>query len=291
MTAQNEDTSKEITLAGSSEAIVLRRLKSPQEYNECVELQEETWGKGFAEHVPASILMVTQKIGGVAAGAFDKRGRMIGFVFGMTGVKKGRLVHWSDMLAVREDVRGLGLGQALKLYQRDLLIPIGVEEIYWTYDPLVARNAHLNLNRLGGEISEYVVEMYPDDSRSELHRGIGMDRFIVVWRITSKRVERSLAGTPDQLPKALLDAPVVNATLGSDGRSSPSEGELKNLPAVRVEIPSDILAVRDTTLDVARRWRASTRKAFLHYLEKEYEVKGFHRDDASGRCFYLLTGA
>jgi predicted GNAT superfamily acetyltransferase len=290
MTSDNEDTSKRITLAGSTDPIVLRRLNSPEEYNECVELQEETWGKGFAEHVPASILMVTQKIGGVTAGAFDKQGRMIGFVFGMTGVKKGRLVHWSDMLAVRMEVRGLGLGQALKLYQRDLLIPIGVEEIYWTYDPLVARNAHLNLNRLGAEISEYVVEMYPDDSHSDLHRGIGMDRFIAVWRITSERVKQSLAGKPDLLPKALLDAPVVNVILGSDGLSSPSEGELKDLSAVRVEIPADILAVRDETLDVARRWRASTRKAFLHYLEKGYEVKGFHRDAVSGRYFYVLTG-
>jgi predicted GNAT superfamily acetyltransferase len=234
--------------------------------------------------------MVSQKIGGVTAGAFDERGEMIGFVFGLTGVKEGHLVHWSDMLAVRKDARGFGLGQALKLYQRDLLVPIGVEEIYWTYDPLVARNAHLNLDRLGAEIAEYVVEMYPDDSRSELHRGIGMDRFVVAWRITSERVNRALAGTPDQLPDAVLDAPVVNVKLGSDGRSSPSENELKSLPFVRVEIPADIHAVRNESLDVARRWRVSTREAFLHYLGKGYQVKGFQRDASSGRCFYILTG-
>jgi chorismate synthase len=288
MTPQNDDTSKRITLPKSTGAIDLRRLSSSEDYEECVRLQEETWGGGFAEHVPASILMVGQRIGGVTAGAFDERGHMIGFVFGLTGVKEGRLVHWSDMLAVRKDARGLGLGKALKIYQRDLLIPLGVEEIYWTYDPLVARNAHLNLDRLGAEIDEYVVEMYPDDAQSDLHRGIGMDRFIVAWRIRSERVNRFLAGTPDQLPKAVLDAPVVNATLGLNGRCSPSEGELKSLPAVKVEIPSDIHAVRNESMDMARGWRVSTRKAFVHYLGKGYEVKGFVRDTSSGRCFYIL---
>jgi predicted GNAT superfamily acetyltransferase len=291
MAAQHDDTCRRITLPGSRRAIILRRLSTPEDYKECVNLQEETWGGGFSEHVPASILMVSQKLGGVTAGAFNEHGGMIGFVFGLTGVNEGRLVHWSDMLAVRKDVRGLGLGKILKLYQRDLLIPLGVEEIYWTYDPLVARNAHLNLVRLGAEVAEYVVEMYPDDSRSELHRGIGMDRFVVVWRITSQRVNRILAGTPDQLPNALLDAPVVNTKQGSDGRRSPSEGELKSWPSVKVEIPLDIHAVRDESPDIAYGWRASTRRAFLHYLENGYKVRGFHRDASSGRCFYILVGA
>jgi len=290
MTLQREETSKRITLPGSKGPILLRRLSSLDEYRECVNLQEETWGTGFAEHVPASILMVGQKIGGVTAGAFDQRGQMIGFVFGLTGVKEGRPVHWSDMLAVRKEVRGLGLGLSLKLYQRELLIPLGVEEIYWTYDPLVARNAHLNLNRLGAEVAQYVVDMYPDDSGSELHRGIGMDRLVVVWRITSERVKRILAGTPDRLSAGALDAPVVNSKLGADGRSLPSEGELKGVPSVKVEIPSDIHAVRNESLDAARGWRASTRRAFQHYLKKGYAVKGFHREASSGRCFYIVVG-
>ncbi|MBF8248247.1 MAG: hypothetical protein HW374_1047, partial [Bacteroidetes bacterium] len=183
------DSSKQVTLPGSSETLTLRRLSSTDDYNACVRLQQETWGAGFTENVPATILMVSQKIGGVTAGAFDKNGVMVGFVFGLTGWKDGKPIHWSDMLAVKNELRNSGLGRILKLYQRELVLPLGIEEIYWTYDPLVAKIAHLNFNKLGAEVSEYVANMYPDNSGSELHRGIGMDRLIVVWRIASDRVQ------------------------------------------------------------------------------------------------------
>ena len=42
---------------------------------------------------------------------------MLGFVFGMTGVQEGRLVHWSDLLAVRPEARDRGIGRRLKLFQ------------------------------------------------------------------------------------------------------------------------------------------------------------------------------
>ena len=86
--------------------ITIRDLSSLQDYADCVALQDETWGAGFSERVPTAILRVSQIIGGVAAGAFDKSGKMVGFVFGMTGVHGRELVHWSDMLAVREELRG-----------------------------------------------------------------------------------------------------------------------------------------------------------------------------------------
>ena len=79
----------------------IRPFSTLEDYAACVELQEETWGAGFSERVPIAILKVAQRIGGVTAGAFDDTGRMVGFVFGMTGLERGEIVHWSDMLAVR----------------------------------------------------------------------------------------------------------------------------------------------------------------------------------------------
>ena len=78
---------------------------------------------------PLSILKISQKVGGIAAGAFAPDGRMLGFVFGLTGVRDGRLFHWSHMLAVDPEARDLGLGTRLKLYQRELLLPSGVEGV------------------------------------------------------------------------------------------------------------------------------------------------------------------
>lgn len=261
----------------SSDVHQIRPLQSAADFQACLRLQRETWGEHFSETVPPSILMVCQRIGGVAAGAFSAEGRLDGFVFGLTGVERGRLVHWSDMLAVRPEVRNLGIGRRLKEFQRRTVAALGVELIYWTYDPLVARNAHLNLNRLGAEVTEYVQDMY-GESDSVLHRGLGTDRFVVAWSVH----EASGRVRPAPAPEAVDQAPVLNPA----GSVPPA---LPAAPLVRIEIPPDIQAVQNTSMEEAARWRASTREAFLTCLERGYRVDGVFREARSGRCFYLLS--
>ena len=138
----------------------LRLLDSESDYAACVRLQRLTWGVGFGEVVPASVLKITNRVGGIVAGAFAA-GELLGFVYGITGLLRGRLVHWSHMLAVRPEARDQGIGLQLKHFQRDVLRGRGVGQVLWSFDPLVARNAHLNLVRLGVRVEEYVTDMYP----------------------------------------------------------------------------------------------------------------------------------
>ena len=166
--------------------VTIRPLDSRGDYDACVRLQREVWGADFVDVVPATILMVSQRVGGVAAGAFDADGRLLGFVFGISGLRGGEPVHWSDMLAVRPEARGAGLGKRLKHFQRGQLLERGVRRMLWTYDPLVARNANLNLNGLGAAPVEYVVDMY-GDTHSTLHAGLETDRFVVEWRLDAPR--------------------------------------------------------------------------------------------------------
>ena len=157
--------------------VSIRPITDPAELQECVTLQLDTWGQEFADVVPVSMLQITEKMGGVVSGAFDERGKLLGVVYGITGLKDGVLAHWSHMLAVRPAARNGGIGKRLKLHQRDLLLAMNVQTMYWTFDPLVARNAHLNLNKLGAQVHEFVRDMYGASS-SDLHR-LGTDRFIV----------------------------------------------------------------------------------------------------------------
>lgn len=265
----------------------IRPLKSADDYRACLRLQKETWGEAFTECVPPSLLMVGQKLGGLSAGAFSSGGELLGFVFGLTGVKDGRLVHWSDMLAVKPAARDLGLGKRLKLYQRQHCLELGIETIYWTYDPLEARNAHLNINKLGANIDEYVPDMYVS-SDSVLHRGLAMDRFVVAWRIAGARVEEALAGRRAFQHPAFVDAPIANTRLDSDGRPEPVDLPLPTEPLVRVEIPEDIQQCKAESLQRGIAWRANTRRVFLQYLPNGYEVDAFYRDAESHRCFYVL---
>ncbi len=260
----------------------IRPLASEGDLAQGVAIQRLTWGEHFTEVVPATILKISQKVGGVAAGAFDAQGLLVGFVFGLTGVRAGRLVHWSHMLAVRPEARGAGLGKQLKLYQRDVLLAEGVSEVRWTFDPLVAQNANLNLNALGAEIEAYVPEMYGSNTGSELHSGLGTDRLVVLWRIAEPKVERAIAGGAPPLERRLLEAPMAN----------PEASEPAALPAdaaIRIEVPADIQQVKREAMEMARAWRASVRRAFLWYLERGYRVAGFVHGDRQGRCWYVLA--
>lgn len=252
---------------------IFRPLSSLPDYEACIELQRHTWGRDFSDVVPLSILKVSQKAGGIAAAAFSPEGRMLGFIYGLAGWKDGRFFHWSHMMAVEPDARDLGLGTRLKLYQREILLPLGVEEIQWTYDPLEARNAHLNFNHLGVGVAEYVEDMYAGELWSDLAVGIGTDRFIVSWRIASDRVTGALANRRAGSEAPFLSAPVVNR-------------ELADEPRVRIEIPENIQAVKEEDLDAAAGWRAGTRRAFEHYLGAGYRVEAFYRN--SEGCFYGL---
>ncbi len=83
-------------------ALTIRPLENERDFESCLALQRETWGEDCHELVPPTMLMVSQKVGGIAAGAFDQNGRLVGFVYGLTGLREGRPAHWSHMLAVTE---------------------------------------------------------------------------------------------------------------------------------------------------------------------------------------------
>lgn len=243
------------------------------EYEECVAIQRETWGSQFTESVPTTVLRIAQEVGGVAAAAFDPDGRMLGFVFGLTGLRNGELAHWSDMLAVRVSARDMGLGKRLKNFQRDLLREMGVKTMYWTYDPLVARNAYLNLNQLGASAAEYRRNFYGEDTGSIMHAALGTDRFIVAW---------SLDATPRLRahPADWAEAPLINKTLPT---------KLPDAKRICIAIPDDIFAVLETEPDEAHVWRATTRYALTKYLEQNYTVVGFSRADGIVPAMYLLA--
>ena len=270
----------------------IRPFASIDEFKECVRLQEETWGKGFSDRVAVAILKVSQRLGGVAAGAYDAEGGLAGFVFGMTGVQEGQIVHWSDMLAVRPELKDAGLGTRLKAYQREELISRGVMRMYWTFDPLEAKNAHLNLNKLGAVAGEYVPDMY-GQTDSPLHRGIGTDRFVVTWAMDSARVtERLVEGHAGPDPGADQGAKRTFAVQSEGGLALPGERDLAiDADRLLVPIPQSIQALRDASLEAALRWRTATRSVLSTYLERGFEAREIYRRDRWGEYLLVSEGS
>jgi predicted GNAT superfamily acetyltransferase len=262
--------------------VEVRPLETQGELETCVLLQKRIWGIEYGDIVPASILKVSQRIGGVSIGAFGPRGDMVGFVYGLTGVRDGRLTHWSHMLGVLGDHRGEGIGKKLKLRQRAWLVERGVLEMRWTFDPLVSGNAHFNLNILGVGIHAYAPEMY-GETGSGLH-SFGTDRLIAHWDL--------LLPLPEEEPsrRAHVPPPDGEPVLASDASDAGIEEALdRDRPAaVRIEIPYDIVAVNRTDHARAMAWRSATRKAFQEAWSRGYRVAGFSRTRGRPTCHYLL---
>lgn len=289
----------------TSGPLTIRDFVTTEDYRECVALQEETWGAGFSESVSPAIQKIAQILGGVAAGAYDADGRLIGFVFGMTGLRDGEVVHWSDMLAVRSGIRDAGLGRRLKAYQREKTLGLGVTKMFWTFDPLQSRNAHLNITKLGALVREYVPDMY-GDTDSPLHRGIGTDRFVPLWLMDSARVVARLGEDVDspfggpigvEAAEALREAPAAlagrlpgagSAAPLSGAHPRPGEPDLTlDGEAVRVDIPSDVVRLMSDDLGLAVEWRMATRAALSYYMSRGYEVREFDRGETISS--YLLV--
>lgn len=268
-------------------SLEIRSLRSESDYEACMAAQMVIWGDDIREVVPPRIQKISQEVGGVAAGGFDAEGRLLGFVWGLTGVRHGRLGHWSHMLGILPEARNSGLGRALKLFQRDSLLEIGVPWAYWTFDPLESRNAHLNFNRLGVEVEKYVRDYYGAGATSHLHQGLGTDRFVVAWPLACERTDKALANALPENTDRYEEAPIANTRLESDGRVCPFEGEPPEAPMVRIEIPVRIQEVKAAESTAGQSWRLSTRRAFESLMARGQRIHAFYHSAASGRSFYV----
>jgi predicted GNAT superfamily acetyltransferase len=266
--------------------IEIRDFDKPSDYEACARLQTDVWGFSDADAVPPLHLIALHHYGGTLIGAFEGS-RMVGFVCGFSGFRGGRVFHHSHMLAVVPEFRGAGLGETLKWAQRDRVLAMGIELVNWTFDPLQAVNANLNIQRLGAIARKYRVNVY-GESQSPLHGGIPTDRLEAEWHIRSSRVvEARTEGLPDW--PEWFDLPRANRTEKSSTgllRSTDTPDLDLSAEALLVEIPKNITDVMAKDSELALDWRLKMRRLFQHYFEKGYVVRGFHRSDLG--AFYRL---
>ena len=268
-------------------SIVVRDLEDVSEIREVERLQKEVWGIDDREVFPSLAMVPMREVGGVLIGAFDGE-RMIGFVFGFPGIENGRVILHSDMLAVSPEYRSRGVGYKLKLAQREKALAKGIDTITWTFDPLQALNAHLNISRLGAIGVSYRVNYY-GETTSFLHR-TGTDRLWVTWLLNSARVkERIASGSVSKTP-ALSDIPAL-LRVGVDEAPITRLVDPPDSQSIAIEIPKDINRLIEKDAVLAIRWREATRNAFTKAMAGGYVVEDFDRltRNNQGVGVYLLS--
>jgi predicted GNAT superfamily acetyltransferase len=267
--------------------LTIRTLTSPDDYRACVALQREVWGATY-DVVPAAIVQVARHVGGLAIGAFEPDGNLGGFVFGLTGIDDdGNTIHWSHMLGVRNHLRNAGVGRRLKEAQRRELERRRISRMYWTYDPLIAKNAHFNLNVLGAHVVRFAPNLY-GDTGSPLHHGLPTDRLVVAFDTAAINGKGEQAHAYQATSADGIDSttPLLTAERRADDPPQLSNDEVPH--SMRLEIPLDFATLLARTPDSARRWHAATREHFQWALERGYVVVGLRRDGESDRAYYQL---
>jgi len=161
----------------------IREIRGAVELRAVETLQQEVWQCNDLEVVPAVHMMAAREVGAILLGAFDGAD-LVGFAYAFPGFEGEHRILHSDMLAVRETCRDLGLGRALKLAQREAALARGIDRITWTFDPLQTRNAFLNFQKLGVTADRYLRDFYGETS-SPLHAG-GTDRLWVTWHLRER---------------------------------------------------------------------------------------------------------
>ncbi len=183
------DAGSERQGASFADDLVLRDLISHADLREVERIQRDVWGLDDIEIVPSSQIRAALHAGGQAGGAFIGDA-LVGFSYGFLASPHGRLMEGpglhSHMAAVRPEARGRGVGQALKWQQRDWCLKRDLAWITWTFDPLQARNANLNLRHLGAICVDYLVDFY--GPMGGPLGGARSDRFLALWVLTAPSV-------------------------------------------------------------------------------------------------------
>src|SRR5947207_12012158 len=185
--------------------IVIRECISINELDSCIRLQREVFGLPDLEISPRRHLIVSRECGGWTLGAFVKD-TLVGFVHHLSAVKGDKVFGYSHMMAVSAAYQNQGVGARLKWEQRARVLREGHDLIRWTFEPVRARNAHFNLNRLGVMVRSYAVNFYGTDyvtnpaEKAAGASGMDSDRLFASWELHSPRVEALAAGLDYPLP-------------------------------------------------------------------------------------------
>ncbi len=220
----------------------IKELATINEQNNARQVFDQTWLLDSGSEITSNLLRAMVHSGAYLSGAFIEN-KIVGAAFAFPATNNGLHLH-SHMTAVLDEYRDKGVGYALKIDQWNWAKKHQYSHLSWTFDPLVRRNAKLNIVKLGVDISAYYPNFYgqmPD----ALNAGDESDRLMVLWSTD-------------------IDEPKTRELIT---HPKPSD--------VLIEIPEDIVVIRTKNQSESMKWRRQVRDQFLAAFEKNGKVVGF----------------
>jgi predicted GNAT superfamily acetyltransferase len=253
--------------AARSAGVQLRPLTTIEDADRILEVMIATWGNH--QLLPREMIRALGHSGNTPYGAFDGD-QMIGYVLGWAGVEPDDGLHLhSHMLATLPDRRHRGVGLALKMAQRAGCLEQGITLVRWTFDPLLSRNAHFNLTKLGAVADRFLPNFY-GEMTDTLNAGERSDRLMVRWDLKREPSEPTEAIGVEVLGRE-GDDPSLPSPM-------PSDIEHVGVGAALIRIPRDYHDLRERDRSLAETWRDATSDAFTACFDEGLVATGFTAD-------------
>ncbi|WP_219844445.1 GNAT family N-acetyltransferase [Microbacterium sp. MYb66] len=272
--ASPEEAADAASAAASKAGVEIRLLEEVGDFTRVAELFQSIWTKeGENSPVNVETLRALSKAGSYVGGAFE-HDELVGACFGFFAAPEQRALH-SHIAGVSTRMRGRSVGFALKVHQRAWALEEGLDEISWTFDPLISRNAHFNLVKLAASPTSYHRNFY-GHMADALNGADDTDRMLVTWYIRDPRVVAACQGEP-------LTAGEDRATAEPLLSVGDDLGPLRHRTdarLVRVALPRDIESLRVAEPTLATAWRLALRETLGSSLEGGGRVLSFDRSGA-----------
>ena len=235
--------------------IQIVELTTPESQSDARAVFDEVWpAEDGATQVRPNLLRALVHAGGYCVAAYDSTSRdLLGATLAFLGrCESGELMLHSHMSAVIDSARNRHIGTAMKQHQRAWALAHDIPVVSWTFDPLVRRNAFVNLVKLGIEVRGYHENFY-GAMNDAINAGDPSDRMVAWWPVDSDRTRRAAEGRltalPDEAARARTDVRLV-AT------------------------PEDIVALRATDPATAREWRLEVREQLQRSFADGWVIDG-----------------
>ncbi|MGG7101925.1 GNAT family N-acetyltransferase [Rhodococcus sp. 24CO] len=258
----------------SNPTVTFRELVDVHEIDELSAVFDKIWATSPGPaHFGTAMLIALHHGGHYVVGVFAED-TLIGGCVGFFVEPFGEVLH-SHIAGVLPEFTGLGIGRKLKFHQRDWCLERGVHTIRWTFDPLVARNAYFNIQRLGAEPTEYTPNFY-GSMADGINSGDATDRMLVSWKLDGAAAA----------PRASADLTDIVKVLRPTASGEPRMIQIPPDAAdIAVGIPRDIEQLRRTDRASAFVWRHALREYLAPLVAStQWHSTGFH---PSG--FYTFT--
>jgi predicted GNAT superfamily acetyltransferase len=243
-------------------SIEIRECETLDQLAECVQLQRDVFALPEVELSPVRHFVVTKNAGGFTLGAYDGD-KLAGFVLSVPAIVRGERAFYSHMTGVHAEYQSHGIGAKLKWAQRTRALAEDVKYIKWTFEPVKARNAYFNLEKLGAVVLEFEANFYGTDyttaAQTEKKIGLASDRLFAEWHLESPKVKALAAGEKfDEMREPDAAVEIMNEWFGL--------------------VASDPSAALDEQLRIRREFEAAFADGLIG--------RGFRRDNE--RPAYLL---